>query len=422
MKKYSYQDVFSSFNLEARKQLALIKIAAFRGGLFDKNLKDQKLISDESALELLQQALFDSVQEGRLTWVVHTEQKWLRVNFKKEQESKDPSIHIQRWMQESKPEIAEYDQEFVKMFKALGLLDECKWADGDISVAVIHGAPEEHLRERIKFIPQNFKGPAFIVTNARMLFKYEPSFAPIVASWFVKCCAQWKDRYEEAVERVQAVLKSTDKEWLTDPQGMIQQILSKMEEKEWPKESAYYRNPKPYEEDAKNGNRPSPAGLPTIHDLIEFLSKREIKPVYSVAPKPPAITKDNARDLISGNYLPKNKPIIFISNNSKGLHYISYQDFMMKAALRELEETPGEYSHHVMTVGPGADCLNFPNGLDTFAKMFFEMLSAEERRLLKSKLEGPKAGFFPAESVAQKKAGGEVVVGSSAAVRMSSDA
>lgn len=398
------REVLISFNLnKPSMQIGFVQLAAYRGGLFDIGFKNQ-VITDEIVNQLLDSPFEESLESARLKLCLYTEKNWLRQTFKDEgaASNNDPVIHLIRWLEKEDKAIDDQAKLF-SIFRKLELVDEVKWPEEKVSHVVLHGALEEHASERINSL-SDFDGELVYVTNPRMLFNWEPSFAPIVASWF----DNWADRQEEAIQRIQSVLekhkdlKSSDKNWLKDPQGLKQLILEVLGERVWPKKGWYYQNPVPYEEAAKNEKRPTPEGLPTAMDMIEYLFNQlkkqypdrfnhiTLRPVYSVRAGRVATTEDNMEDWyeLYGKHLPVDTTIVFVSNNSKGLHYIGYQDFQMKNTLSRMGKIPGMIANKAITVGKGASEIKLSSATDIFAKMFFSQLSYVERNQLKTNLRG----------------------------------
>lgn len=414
------------------QQIALVKLAAYSGCFGDK-FKDKGVsdITDDEATELLKNSFAHSLAEGVKRWSELTDKHMLRKNFKRERvgEGEDPFTNLERWLaQPEKPKDDKEGQAWVKAFNDLGLTTTVPWPkDSKKSLVVIHGALEEHAKERLNFIPV-IPEILLYATNPRMCFNSEfASFAEVVADWF---------KYEgekrvAAIEIIKEVLirnmdfRKSDKNWLKNPTGLQDEILQALGEKTWPTgKGAYYRNSEPYERSAKKEGRPSPAGIPAAIDMVELILRKraiaepgqradfEVIPIYSLPEENRvATTKDNVEDVFKwllklyGNEPPFDK-LIWISNNDN-LHYINYQDVQVKLAWEELEEIYGKMNVEIVTVGPGGDKINLLGGLDMLARQFY----AQKPHILKN-LEEPK---LREEKALHRKAPEEVVSSASSA-------
>jgi len=380
-------EVFDLFGYKKQEQQsALIKLAAYRGCFGEKNSVGEnysdKVISNLEASVLLSKT-FVTIQEGIAWWHEVTQKNWLRPSFNKEGfgKGKDPVINVERHHLTDAKQSSEDANQLFHCFKTLGLLDTTPFPDEKVNHVVIHGGIEKYASERIHFIP-DFSGQIVYVTNPRGLFNDEPSLAPILASWFNK---------PESEKLIQAVLdehkdmKKSDKHWLKDLEGLKKEILKKIGESNWPTGKGwYYKNPKPYEDAAQSERRQSPAGWPTAADMVDYLlqqrAKKENKfkhlefiPIYSVRPGRVANTEDNIEDWYAtlGKHLPIDSKAIFVSNNSLQLHYIGYQDVILKDALHKMGNIPGKNCCEVMTVGPGSNQTSLSYGTDALARTFF---------------------------------------------------
>lgn len=379
----SLRDVFSQLGYQDNdQQIALTKLAEIRG-CFDGQIKDS-LISDEKAKELLTTQFAPSLKQGIERLCDMTQKQWLRASFKKEGvgNGKDPVINVERWIDNNPTFFSKsIEQQLLGMFKTLGLVDTVRFPEEKVAHVVVHGAMEDHASERINFIP-DFSGRLYYMSNPRGLFNSEPSLAPLLASWFGR---------PEAVSVIQAVLdinkniKSSDKHWLKNLDGLKSDILKALDEKTWPTGKGwYYRNPEPFELAAKAENRSSLAGWPTAVDMVEYLLQQkasreegefkniEICPIYSVRSGRVANTEDNIADWYNlyGRQLPVNTTVVFVSNNSRSLHYIPFQDVILKKVLQTMAAAV-DHNLKVITVGPGANEISLSAATDVFAKIFY---------------------------------------------------
>lgn len=158
-----------------------------------------------------------SLDEARVQLCFYTESYWLRSTFNMEKGGNNnqlPAIHVHRWLEKNE-NPSDIQTQLIPVFSKLGLVDEVKWPEEKVSHVVVHGALELYASARIKAL-SDFEGDLIYMTNPRMLFNWEPSFAPILASWF----DNWFDRQELAIQRIKAVLdqhidlKTSDKNWL----------------------------------------------------------------------------------------------------------------------------------------------------------------------------------------------------------------
>jgi len=375
----SLSNVFDSFGYnKPAEQIALTKLAAYRG-CFDKEGYENTLISDAKASELLEIS-FDSLENG-INWLCEiTQKKWLRSTFRKEGmgADKDPVINMERWQEIAQSVAASEESVFSAIFNTLSLVEAVGWPLESAEHVVIHGALENFVSERVHFL-KNFTGHLYYMSNPRGLFNNEPSLAPILAHWFEKA---------DVTAKIQSVLdknkdmRASDKNWLKNLEGLKQEILDAIGESIWPTgKGYYYKNPEPFEQAAQAEGRQSLAGWPTAIDMVEYLIiKRQLKepelftninliPVYSVRQGKVATTENNMEDFYKNyaQHLPENTRIIFVSNNSQGLHYIHFQDVIAKETLRRLNAQPLD----IITVGPAADKISLSAATDVFAKIFY---------------------------------------------------
>ncbi|MBV8802212.1 MAG: hypothetical protein JO131_04480 [Gammaproteobacteria bacterium] len=398
------KEVLAKFGYaEEKEQIALVRLAVLRN-FFPDRFKDKK-ISDVSAAEVrdILNIQYASLIEGIEDWSKKSDANWLRKNFKLS--TAGNFIDIERWLaQPIKPENNKDAPQIFDALKTLKFTDSVEWPEEKVDFIFMHGGVEENVRERVLALPSNLPEGCEIIygTNPRMLDNKldQKSFAKIVALNY----GYKGDKLNSAIKTIESVLeehsdyKTSDKNWLVDPQGLKKIIADRLGEKSWHKEvGAYYENPDIYELSAKNSQkrRPSPAGLPTAVDMAGFwcmeLTKLKIKiiPLYSVPPPiitPTgekifriATTEDNIKDLWEkfGEKL-RNSTIVFISDNYS--HYIAYQHEVVKQTIQELEEKYGKMNIKVITVGRGTDKVNLLMALDALAKIFY----CRKARILKA--------------------------------------
>lgn len=372
------QSVFSSFGYGNRKQhIALTKLLAYRN-CFDLDEYKDKLITDEEANTLLEKS-FDSIEAG-IAWLCDVAQKkWLRASFQREGISKsiDPVVNVERWQILNESVSASQEAEFLSIFKTLGLVDSVDWPEEPVKHVVVHGGLENIVKERISFL-KDFSGTLYYMSNPRGLFNNEASVAPILAHWF------GKPDLELAIQEVldkNKDLKTSDKHWLKDLKGLKKDILEATGEIEWPVKGWYYNNHEPFDQAARSDGRHSLAGWPTAMDMVEYLIEQEktinsekfvhirLLPVYSVRPGRVANTEDNIEDFYRNHaqHFPENTSVVFVSNNSIGLHYIPFQDVIAKETFKRL----GAQQLHITTVGAGANKINLSAATDVYAKIFY---------------------------------------------------
>jgi hypothetical protein len=376
--------VLDEFNYKnPDQQIAIAKLLAYRGCVPDRFNKNE-LINKEKAIQLLDKSFSDLV-EG-CEWLVKvTQDSWLRKGFHKEGigPDKDPVVNAQRWMKsESNTEEAAVheNRKLLKIFKVLGLMDRVSFrqmfADTPYYAAIL-GCVEEHAAERINFIEEDTR-VVYYLTNPRGLFNDEPSLAPILASWFnrrfdVNVIQQVLDKHKD--------MRKSDKNWLKNLSGLKSEILEALGEKKWPHGKGWYeKNPEPFDKAASAEKRESLAGWPTAMDMVEYLLKRkqgqnsgkfqqiELLPVYSVREGRVANTEDTINDWFNlyGKDVLQHHDMYFVSNNSKGLHYIQFQDVVLQEALETLK-----HDRRCITVGPGADQISLSSATDVLAKIFY---------------------------------------------------
>lgn len=373
------KNVFDVFGyIEKEKQIALIKLAAYRG-CFDESYKN-KIVPDEIA-ETLLSTQFENLEIGINWWVDTIDKKWLRSSFHQEgiAKGKDPDINVERWRIEAKSAESNEEYQLLALFKTLDLVDPVPIPEEKVSHVVIHGGIEVYAKARVNFI-RDFTGKLYYVSSPRGLFNDEPSLAPILASWFGK---------PESASVIQSVLnkhknlKTSNKNWLRDLDGLKQEIIEAIGETAWPMGKGwYYKNPAPFDHNARAEGRQSLAGWPTAMDMIEYLIEQrrkrepenfnniELNPVYSVRLGRVANTEDNAEDWYReyGQHLPSDEKVVFVSNNSEGLHYIHFQNEMV---VNKLNDIAKEKNFNITTVGPGAKKISLSAATDVFAKIFF---------------------------------------------------
>lgn len=374
---------------EERVSMAIL--AAYTNCFGDKYMgKSICDISDKEAIELLQTP-FESLAEGVKWWHKVTDGNWLRKNFKGDRfdpkdPKKDPFEALLRCLSGSEKPEGKEGQRVLKMFKTLGLTKTVEWPAEEPKLVVLHGGLQQHMEDRINFIPGLPDGAkVLIMTNARMLQNWEKSFARFVAEIIFKYTGE---KLIAAIPIIQAVLdknmnfKESDLNWLKNPDGLKQAIVDALGENTWPHwQGAYSRNPEPYELAAIYEGRPSPAGLPAAVDMVEFLLKErqiaepdkfkniKVVPVYSVRKGGVSTAENHIEDLIEKYGDELNGTVLFVGNNSLGLHYIDYLQTQTEATLARLEKVYGrKFNIKVITVGKGGDEINFAGALDMLAR------------------------------------------------------
>lgn len=384
------REVFSSLNFnEASQHVAFVKLLAYRN-CFEIEGQENRLISEEEAVPFLEKE-FDTLEDG-VKWLKDvTQKKWLRATFQKEGIGKaiDPTFNLERWSILEQSVSSAEEEEFLNIFKVLNVIDAVEWPKLTIEHVVIHGGLENIAKERISFL-DSFSGNLYYMTNPRGLFNNEASLADILAEkWFEK---------SELKEAIQTVLnknmdtRSSNKHWLKDLSGLKKDILSAIGEEQWPLDKGwYYKNPLPFNQAAEAESRESLAGWPTAMDLVEYLFEQEklkkpgafeyvnLIPIYSVRSGRVANTEDNIEDFYNSfaKDFPVNTPIVFVSNNSLGLHYILFQDIIAKEVLKRLDAKPLQ----IITVGPAANKVNLSAVTDVFAKIFYTLGNALLKQL-----------------------------------------
>jgi hypothetical protein len=378
------KQVFDAFGYrDLPKQVALIRIAAYCG-CFAKTPKN-KLVTDEEANQLLS-IPFSSFTEG-VNWVVDIfQKKMLRANRPKEGigEDKNPIINVKRW-----DFALDDNHELLKLFKTLELVDTVSWPEEKTSHVVLHGGISKFLLDRMNFI-NDFCGRLYYLTNPRGLFNDEAFLAEILADWFEM------PNNISAIETVLSLhkdIRTSKKNWLQDLGDLKQEILIKLGVSSWPLNKGwYYKNPEPFDTAAKSERRQSLAGWPTVMDLVEYLllsraaknhgcfNHIELIPIYSVRPGRVSNTEDTIEDWYTryGQHLPKGTLVTFVSNNSNGLHYISYQDAITKKVISNIEPTWKKIRY--ITVGLGSDEISLFSAADVIAKIFFSQRNEVIRR------------------------------------------
>lgn len=395
-----------AYTLEEQK-IALMKLAAYRG-CFGEEYKN-KLIENTKAEEFLKKS-FDSFEEGLNWWSVTIDNSWLRKSFQNESfKNSDPTLNVARWDVDAKAVDNHEERELLSLLEQLKLVHAVAWPKEKVSHVIIHGAIEKFAQERVNFL-EDFSGTLVVMTSPRGLFNDEPSLAPILAGWLVE--EKTIENIQKAIEIIQSVLdqhrdlKKSNKNWLKDLRGLKDEILQALKVlniTRWSTDKgAYHKNPEPFNKTAEDEKREAPADWPSSIDMVEYLLKQKqivhpgkfkdvkLYPIYSVRPGRVATTEHNIEDWYDafGRFLPKSpSPIVFVSNNSKGAHYIDYQHVITMETLQRLERSPGELTSRIHTVGAGATEIGLSAATDTLARIFFAKKQGFELRALQKYFE-----------------------------------
>lgn len=385
------RDVLSYFGYKTwQQQSAIIQLLYYRGCFPEQETKEEFILNGSASKYA--DMPFDSLENG-VSWLCDiTQKKFLRATFQKEGigREKDPVVNLERWkVIDDELNLFQRDAkdvELLSIFRALELVDAVEATlphPSTLDHVVIHGGLEKFAKERVGFLKsyglKDFSGNLYYMTNPRGLFNDEPSLAAILATWFGD--TNLKPMIQTVLDKHKDP-KASNKNWLKDLVGLKQEILAATGKIEWPTGKGwYYKNPEPFDKAATAESRQSLAGWPTAMDMIEHLVEQiklevpghfthiSLIPIYSSRPNRVANTEDNIEDFYINHaqHFPANSYVVFISNNSLGLHYIPFQDVIARETLKKLNAQP----LMIETVGPGSENICLSAATDVLAKIFY---------------------------------------------------
>jgi hypothetical protein len=365
----------------------------------------QSLDKERAVIEKIFQG--QTLEDGVACLQQATQKRFLRQSFTSETISAntDGNNAVKRWEHSDKIDLSEEataeQKELLKIFETFHLTSTVPFPKKVPDAIVIHGAPEMHARERIHFIPSDYAGPIFYLTNARGLFIYEPSFAAVLAAWFEDPSLEAKIRQTlnlykaneySWLNKIDDVEKKTNKK----VEELKQAILNAINKENWPSGKGwYYKDPEAFERAAKVENRITLADWPTVMDMVEHLmiaNRKEanqscdftLQPIYAfVPPGKDGISRvANTGDTLKAWYEKYGEQYIndkhltaFISSNSEGLHNVGYQDAVLRMILAEKGKDIQTLNDYVMTVGPGNKKISLYNAFDALAKTLYEVIT-----------------------------------------------
>jgi len=137
--------VFTEYGLNEAQQLASAKLLSFTGAI-DK-YPYAEVIGDNAAKEILEQEYSSSVAALDVLKTI-TQAKWMR------------GEGLQRWQQEDSEEMQKNRAELMEVVQQLGVMDEIKPLKEKYDGALVLGATEKAIENRLGFVLQAFKNGA----------------------------------------------------------------------------------------------------------------------------------------------------------------------------------------------------------------------------------------------------------------------